>query len=269
MDSNPLIIIPAFNAAQTLQQVLEQLPTSRCIVIDDGSIDGTAEIATGSGFLVLRHPINLGLSSAIHTGVSYAHEKGFSHVLLMDADGQHPPELYSEFFALMSINEFVLGDRFSCLAEVPKQKIASNLFASLMVQHVTGVFVRDTSCGYRGYQLSDMCMLDDCGGYSFIYSQLLQYLAAGKFPARIKVPAIYDVTKPLATKVEEVEALYNSLSRVAMDDKLVRQIGQFINSRKDIQIALRNCQFVGRYIEAWNSYLFETDVSTAEAYYGN
>jgi glycosyltransferase involved in cell wall biosynthesis len=269
MNLDPIIVIPALNAAHALLQVLEKLPTSRCVVIDDGSTDGTAEVASRNGFLVLRHPTNLGLTAAIHTGVAYAREKGFTHVLLMDADGQHPPELYSKFFAEMSTNEFVLGDRFSCLSEIPPEKIASNLFASLMVQQVTGVFVRDISCGYRGYRLSNSSSVDECRGYGFIYSQLIQYLDAGVIPARVKVPAIYDMRRPLATKVKEVEALHNSLTKVASDNKLVRQLGKSIYKRWDIRITFEKCRFIGRYIEAWNSYLFETDISTAIAYYEN
>jgi glycosyltransferase involved in cell wall biosynthesis len=268
-NTDPLIIIPAFNVAHVLQEVLAKLPPERCIVIDDGSTDGTSEVASANGFVVLRHPDNLGLSAAVCTGVAYARERGYAKVLLMDADGQHPPELYPEFFSAMSENEFVLGDRFSSIRDVPFSKVSSNLFASLMIKQVTGVFVRDTSCGYRGFRISENDRFDRCSGYSFIYSQLIRYLSCGIFPARVRVPAIYDHTRPLATRYEEVIALHDALASVAADDRQVCQLGEYLATRRDIRMTLDGCRFTGRYAEATGAYQFEADIGLAQEFYEN
>lgn len=269
MSSDILIVIPAFNVGSEIHLVLEKLPRTNSIVIDDGSTDKTKKVASKYGFDVIQHSYNLGLSAAIDTGIKYALRNGFSHILLIDADGQHPAELYKEFYSAMDSHDFVLGDRFSNINEVPHSKISSNLFASLMIKNVTGVFIRDTSCGYRGFRISRGEKALHCSGYSFIFSQLISNILVGILPTRVKVPPIYDTTEPLVTKHEEVEALCGALSQYSPSNKFVLQLMHFLKKRDDIKITIDNVTFIAKHIEEWDSYLFDTEISNAEVYYGN
>lgn len=264
-----LIIVPAFNAVQGLVQILPDLPLSHTVVIDDGSVDGTAEVAVHLGHNVISHKQNLGLSGAIQTGEQYAVENGYTHVLLMDADGQHPPQLYKKFLMHMTTRSFVLGDRFSRLCYVPTQKIASNLFASLMIKSVTGVFIRDVACGYRGYALDQRTVNNNSSGYSFIYDQVVDLALKAVLPVRVRIPALYDIDQPLATKYSEIRDFSYSLASRFPDYELVAILNDLLEKKMDLNISVESVPFVAHYVRKWDSYIFNTDICLARKYYGN
>jgi glycosyltransferase involved in cell wall biosynthesis len=91
----PVIVIPAFNEAASIAALLGELartlPAYERVVVDDGSADGTAELARTAGARVLRHPFNLGYGAGLQTGYKYALARGAPWVVQMDADGQHLP----------------------------------------------------------------------------------------------------------------------------------------------------------------------------------
>jgi len=211
MANNSLIIVPAYNSCNTIRSVISRLPIDKTIIIDDGSSDETSKIVNQLGYQLIRHPVNLGLSAAIKTGEQYAFLHGYSHVLLMDSDGQHPPEKYPEFISMLEKHEFVLGDRFSRLKGIPQQKIASNLFASLLIKDATGIFLRDVSCGYRGYKLDKSLIEKRAEGFSGIYIQIIQNIINGVKPYRVFIPALYDYSKPLVTKCSEIDGLCKAI----------------------------------------------------------
>jgi glycosyltransferase involved in cell wall biosynthesis len=90
-----LVLIPAYNEEASLPgllaEVREHLPGAAVAVVDDGSVDRTADVARACGAQVLRLPCNLGVGPAVQTGFQYALESGFDYLLRLDADGQHPP----------------------------------------------------------------------------------------------------------------------------------------------------------------------------------
>ena len=92
--SETLVFIPAWNEAVNLPGVLEELsrelPDVDVLVVDDGSTDGTAEIARAGGAQVLSFGENRGLRAAIAAGYAYACDHGYALCGRLDADGQHP-----------------------------------------------------------------------------------------------------------------------------------------------------------------------------------
>ena len=114
--ANPVrtsIIVPVFNEAENLKQLIGQiraigLPESEIIVVDDGSSDGSAEIAMVAGANVVRHPYNIGNGAAIKSGMRAA--KG-RFIVLMDGDGQHKPEDIPKLLADVDIFHMVVGAR--------------------------------------------------------------------------------------------------------------------------------------------------------------
>jgi len=92
------IVVPAYNEAEVLAATLDQLRFVRAsvLVIDDGSTDQTAAVARAAGAVVILHPINLGQGAALATGLSFAVDRGATHICTFDADGQHDPQTIIE-----------------------------------------------------------------------------------------------------------------------------------------------------------------------------
>ena len=90
-----LVILPAFNEAQSLAVLLPELakeaPGIDVLVVSDGSTDSTAAIARARGARVLELPVNLGVGGAVQAGCAYALEHGYDYAVRIDSDGQHPP----------------------------------------------------------------------------------------------------------------------------------------------------------------------------------
>lgn len=90
-----LIIIPAWNEAEVIGSVLEELtdfyPDAQVLVVSDGSTDATAQVARAHGAKVLELPYNLGVGGAMRAGYLYAQRHGYDYALQLDADGQHNP----------------------------------------------------------------------------------------------------------------------------------------------------------------------------------
>ncbi|MZP29498.1 glycosyltransferase [Heliobacterium undosum] len=118
MTGKYLVIIPAYNEAENIGGVLEELkvvvPWVDVVVIDDGSRDGTAEIAARHGATVLRHPFNLRYGAALQTGFKYAARYGYDYVIQFDGDGQHDPANIIDMARAMKASgaDIVIGSRF-------------------------------------------------------------------------------------------------------------------------------------------------------------
>lgn len=149
------VLIPAFNAAKTLGNLLERIPQNigdRCIVVvDDGSSDDTSRIAVGAGAVVIRHEHNRGKGAALRSGFKYVLASTRSDsVLTMDADLQHDPAEISKFLVAWESGgtDIILGcRRFG--SRMPIHRILSNTITSSLVSARTGVRIRDSQTGYR------------------------------------------------------------------------------------------------------------------------
>ncbi len=92
------VLVPAYNEADNVGAVLDRIPPEVCgvetavLVVDDGSRDGTDEVAAAHGATVARHVINRGGGAALRTGYRLLADSGASIVVTLDADGQHLPE---------------------------------------------------------------------------------------------------------------------------------------------------------------------------------
>src|ERR1041385_5468257 len=92
--ADTLVFIPAWNEEENLPAVLEELhrglPEADVLVVDDGSTDGTADVAREYGAVVVSFERNRGLPAGIAAGYAYAAEHGYAWCGRVDADGQHP-----------------------------------------------------------------------------------------------------------------------------------------------------------------------------------
>jgi glycosyltransferase involved in cell wall biosynthesis len=94
VQADTVVFIPALNEEESLPGVLEELreelPDVDVLVVDDGSVDRTAEVAQERGAEVLSFPENRGLPVVVAAGYEYAARKHYAYCGRVDADGQHP-----------------------------------------------------------------------------------------------------------------------------------------------------------------------------------
>ena len=152
------ILIPAYNEADSIAWVLDRIPASVCgadtaiLVVDDGSRDGTPEIAVEHGAAVARHLINRGGGAALRTGYRLLSDSGTSIVVTLDADGQHLPSEMERLVEPVLSGEVAIAHGSRVLGEAEPNHYARELgivFFNRMVSLITRTKVSDCSNGYR------------------------------------------------------------------------------------------------------------------------
>lgn len=147
------VLLPAYNEVAALNSLIEEIKAYglEIVVVDDGSIDGTAEKAGQSGAVLLRHPRNLGKGQALRTGFKYALDKKFDAVMIMDADGQHLPAEIKNFLehAKNSDAGIIIGNRMHEPRGMPFIRKLTNMFTSYFISKITGFNIPDSQCGFR------------------------------------------------------------------------------------------------------------------------
>jgi glycosyltransferase involved in cell wall biosynthesis len=151
-----LLVVPAFNEERSVGAVVEKarhLHYEVCVV-DDGSVDRTAERAADAGAYVLRLPVNLGVGGALRCGFRWALENHFDTIVQVDGDGQHDPLEVATLLDVMSESgaDMVIGSRFADGAPVypvrSLRRFAMRVL-SARVRRVSGIRVQDSSSGFR------------------------------------------------------------------------------------------------------------------------
>jgi len=152
------VLIPAYNEAESIAYVLDRIPEevlgveTAVLVVDDGSRDGTGEIAAAHGAVVARHVINRGGGAALRTGYRLLADSGAKVVLTLDADGQHLPSEMGRLLEPVLSGEVAVAHGSRVLGEAEPNARARELgivFFNRMVSVITGTKVSDCSNGYR------------------------------------------------------------------------------------------------------------------------
>jgi glycosyltransferase involved in cell wall biosynthesis len=153
--SKVLVVIPAFNEAASVSSVVARVrsavPQAHILVIDDGSSDGTAEVAGSAGALVAPHPFNLGVGGALRTGYRFAARHGYTAVVQVDADGQHDPLYISALLRSLDQADVVIGARFCGVGEyhVRGPRAWAMRLLSRVMTRLLRVPVSDATSGFR------------------------------------------------------------------------------------------------------------------------
>jgi glycosyltransferase involved in cell wall biosynthesis len=193
------VLVPAFQAADSLAAVLTDLaralPEVPTFVIDDGSTDGTSEIARAHApsVTLLRHASNLGKGAALLTGLRAAQAAGFSVALTVDADGQHPAdEARRVLFADDDPRALVLGVRDLAGAGAPRKNQLSNAISNHFLSRFSKRTLRDTQCGLRRYPVAETLALGaHAQGYAFEAEALLFAARRGLPIVEVPVRVVY------------------------------------------------------------------------------
>ena len=149
------VVIPAYNEALTIRDVVER--TLACatsvIVVDDGSIDGTASRVADLPVTLLVNERNVGKAASIWRGAEFAFASGASCIVTLDGDGQHNPEDLRRIFHAASLrpNAIVVGARLHARGAIPKVRYWANRFGNFWVGWAAGQPIGDTQSGFRYY----------------------------------------------------------------------------------------------------------------------
>jgi glycosyltransferase involved in cell wall biosynthesis len=159
------IIIPAFNESETIAAVVAGASIyGVAIVVNDGSIDNTEQLAREAGALLVCHKKNRGYDEALASGLAKAMAEGADFAITVDGDGQHEPQrIESVLSELLNGADLVVGvrDKF--------QRISEKLFASI-AKMLWGI--SDPLCGMKGYRLSKLEAVQNLCSYSSIGTEL-------------------------------------------------------------------------------------------------
>jgi dolichol-phosphate mannosyltransferase len=167
-----VVVVPTYNEAENLAWVVDRLlqavPAADVLVVDDGSPDGTGEIADGLAAAdprvsVVHRTAKAGLGAAYLHGFAVALERGYDVVGEMDADGSHQPEQLHRLVAALADADLVIGSRWVPGGRVvnwSRGRQALSRGGNLYARTLLGVPVRDVTAGYRLFRASTLRRLD-------------------------------------------------------------------------------------------------------------
>ena len=188
------IVIPVFNEAGNLAALLARLRgldlgKSEIIIVDDGSTDGSADIAIKAGANVVRHPYNIGNGAAIKSGIRAA--RG-TRLIFMDGDGQHRPEDIPKLIAESPSYHMVVGAR-GTGSKLRFHRFAANLLYNLLASYVTRFNVQDLTSGFRALARRDALRFIDLLPNTFSYptTLTLAFLRSGLTVKYIPIQTLY------------------------------------------------------------------------------
>jgi len=193
-----LIVIPAFNAANSISKLIEQLlehaTPDDILVIDDGSTDETARLAEQTGVRIISHDFNLGKGAALKTGFRVAVEEKYGYVLTMDADLQHPAECVPDFLKVAASDSYdmVIGVR-DRSEKMPPHRAFANFTTSILISLLAGVLIRDSQSGFRLISTRLIRSVTLRGKRYDLESEILLKAGLARFSiGEIAIPTVYD-----------------------------------------------------------------------------
>ena len=156
-----LIIIPAYNEAENIERVVDNIirnyPQYDYVIVNDGSSDDTRKICKKRGYNLLDLPINVGLAGAIQSGMKYANYYGYEYAIQIDGDGQHLPEYIERMLLTMNRTncDIVIGSRF----KTERKPITARMMGSQLITYAIyittkGKYIGDVTSGMRLFNKS-------------------------------------------------------------------------------------------------------------------
>ncbi|MCG5053917.1 MAG: glycosyltransferase family 2 protein [Myxococcales bacterium] len=177
-----LVIVPCLNEEEALPRLLDRLDRAAAtlrdrvqldvLVVDDGSVDGTAAIARARGARVARLSHNLGIGAAVQTGLRLAARDGYDWAAQIDGDGQHPPDELAKLLDAYDTHgapDLIIGSRF--LERVGFQSTRLRRvgigWLSFLLRLFAGIKVVDPTSGFRLFGRRALQLFDEVYPYDY------------------------------------------------------------------------------------------------------
>lgn len=221
MPIDTFVIVPTYNEADNLDELLDQLlalpARIGAVVVDDNSPDGTGDMADRWALqypervFVVHRPAKLGLGTAYIAGFQKAiHELDAERILTMDADFSHNPRYIPDMLAMSRVKHVVIGSRYvpgGGAINCTRKRILLSVIANFIARALLGLKARDATAGFRLYRREVLLSipLDEIfsSGYSFLVEML--FLCQRRGWQIGEVPIIFEDRRKGKTKISRQE----------------------------------------------------------------
>lgn len=198
-----LVILPAFNEASAIGGVLRSLPDEIDghdvipVVVDDGSTDGTADVARSAGADVICQESNRGKGAALCAAMDLLHDREFGAMVWMDSDGQHLPSSLTDVVGpvLAGDVDLCVGSRYLAASDgehAPWNRRMVRAGTIAAVERITGERITDPFSGFRAFsqRAAEAVELVGCG-YEAELESHFAVLGAGMRFREVPIPRLY------------------------------------------------------------------------------
>lgn len=249
--SRVLVIVPTYDERENLPGALDRLrthvPDADVLVVDDGSPDGTGELAEKISEAeavggrqrvhVLHRAGKLGLGTAYVAGFGWALERGYDVVVEMDADGSHRAEDLPRILAALTGADLVLGSRWVPGGSVLNWPVSRHVLsrgANTYTRIVLGIPLRDATGGFRAYRagLLGQLDLDDVASQGYCFQVDMAWRAVRTGARVVEVPITFverELGQSKMSRAIVLEALVN-VTRWGIAERSRRVAGAFRRS---------------------------------------
>jgi glycosyltransferase involved in cell wall biosynthesis len=222
-----LLFLPAHDEAATVSEVVARVPTTvhgravDCLVIDDGSRDGTAALAKAAGAEVVRHERNLGLGATVRRGLAEGRRRGAAAVVFCDADDEYDPADLGAMVAPILAGEadYVVGDRFGHgHPDMRPHRWVGNRLLTHLTAFVARRPLADAQSGFRALSPAAAAEAEIVHDYNYAQVLTLDLLAKGYRYAEIPIAYRHrrrgrSFIKPVGYLRRVVPAVYRELNQ--------------------------------------------------------
>lgn len=191
------VVVPGYNAASTIGLLIRQIKALGLdvVMVDDGSTDQTAKLATEAGARVISHLRNQGKGTALRAGFAYVLQAGYDLIITLDADGQHDPHDIPRLLEAAQQPDagLVIGNRMDGLGStMPAARRWTNRVMSWIVSGVIGRPIADSQSGFRVIPKALLCSIVLSSHHFEIETELLLAAVRGGWPVTsVPIRAIY------------------------------------------------------------------------------
>lgn len=201
-----LVIVPTYNERENIERliatVLAQDASLDILVVDDGSPDGTGEIADriaaqNSRVHAVHRPKKMGLGTAYLTGFRWALERDYAYVFEMDADFSHDPAHLPQFLNAIQDCDLVLGSRYRngrvTVVNWPMTRLLLSYFANIYARVVTGLELGDATGGFKCFRRSvlEAIPLDEVRSNGYAFQIEMSFRAVRKNFRITEIPIVF------------------------------------------------------------------------------